>query len=115
MYEGKSIMKDLSKKLKENKTDEKKIFNSNLKKPLMKNNNVNAVNNNKINSHKNDIKNIANDKLKIHEKNGEDDKTTKRDIKKQNSSENQSFSENDISEYDDEWRNLNELVKKLFV
>lgn len=114
MYEGKSIIKNLSKKLKENKSDEKKIFNSNLKKPTIKNNNLNAVNSNKININKNDLKNIANDKLKEHEKNSEDDKTIKRDIinlNKQNSSENKSFSENDVSEYDDEWRNLNELVK----
>lgn len=114
MSEVKSNVKETSKKLKELKIDEKKLLNATTKKPVSKQNIILPSSISKMKSK--ESKNSANEKQKT----GEIEKANltareKIEVNKQTSSENKSFSENDISEYDDEWRNLNELVFKSYL
>ncbi len=117
MNESKVNSKEISKKLKEQKAEEKKIFNFNLKKSTGLFNESNKLNSNLILFNKNDSKTTNNNEKVYHlenifdsEKNNLQRKQDSKILKK-NGSSNQSFSEKGLSEYDDEWRNLNELVK----
>lgn len=115
MSEVKSNKKDTTKKLKELKIDEKKHPNVIIKKPAGISNIIIPSNILKVISK--DSKNSTHEKLKAGDNIGKNEKVNltsrdKTEINKQISSENKSFSENDISEHDDEWRNLNELVFK---
>jgi len=117
MSDVKSSAKDTYKKLKELKIDEKKLINANIKKPAVKSNINIPANISKMNS-KDSNNSTTNEKHKACAVNEDREKAqlTIRDKtpfnKKQTSNENKSFSENETSEYDDEWRNLNELVFK---
>jgi len=112
MSEVKPNAKDYSKRVKDNKLEEKKSLNKNNAKSDFRNKEIISTNIQKLNSK--ESKNSTNDKLKQLE--NEKANLTAREktgLSKQISLENKSFSEKDISEYDDEWRNLNELVKNL--
>lgn len=110
MSEVKSNKKDLSKKDKDRKLDDKKVLDKNLKKSDGKSKILNSTHIQKMNSK--DSKNSAINEKSKHKENEKANLTArdKIDINKNTSSDNKSFSDNDISEYDDQWRNLNELV-----
>jgi hypothetical protein len=110
MSEVNSNSKDYSKRVKDNKLEQKKSLNKNITKSDLKKKSIISANIQKLNSK--ESKNSINDKLKhLENEKANLSAREKTELNKLTSPENKSFSEKDISEYDDEWRNLNELVK----